>query len=139
METVKNQQPFFLYVEDDASNRKVMQLIIQKALETDELAIFENSANFMARVKALPRNPHVALLDIHVHPHDGFAMLKMLRSDPDYQNTKIIALTASVTNEEVEKLRTSGFDGAIGKPLRVSTFPALLVRILNGETIWHIA
>ena len=34
METVKNQQPFFLYVEDDASNRKVMQLIIQKALET---------------------------------------------------------------------------------------------------------
>ena len=139
METKSFQQKSFLYVEDDASNRKVMQLIMQKVMKVNGLAIFENSQDFMARVKALPQPPQVALLDIHVRPYDGFAMLEMLRADPDYQNTEIIALTASVTNEEVERLRTSGFVGAIGKPLRVSTFPGLLERILNGETIWHIA
>ena len=139
METKSIQQAYFLYVEDNASNRMVMQLIMQKAMQVNDLAIFEDSNNFMPRVKALPQIPQVALLDIHVRPYDGFAMLEMLRADPDYQNTKIVALTASVTNEEVEQLRTSGFDGAIGKPLRVSTFPDLLVRILNGETIWHIA
>jgi len=139
METKAFQQTYFLYVEDDASNRKVMQLIMQKAMKVNDLAIFENSSDFMARVRALPRPPQVALLDIHVRPYDGFAMLEMLRADPDYQNTKAIALTASVTNEEVEKLHTSGFDGAISKPLRVSTFPDLLARILNGEKIWHIA
>ena len=139
METKSIQQAYFLYVEDNASNRMVMQLIMQKAMQVNDLAIFKDSNNFMPRVKALPQIPQVALLDIHVRPYDGFAMLEMLRADPDYQNTKIVALTASVTNEEVEQLRTSGFDGAIGKPLRVSTFPDLLVRILNGETIWHIA
>ena len=139
METNSFEQTYFLYVEDDASNRKVMQLIMQKAMHVDDLALFENSQDFMARVKALPQPPQVALLDIHVRPHDGFSMLEMLRRDPDYQNTKIIALTASVTNEEVERLRTSGFDGAIGKPLRVSTFPGLMARILGGETVWHIS
>ena len=139
METNPFEQTHFLYVEDDASNRKVMQLIMQKAMKVNDLAIFENSQDFMARVKALPQPPQVALLDIHVRPYDGFAMLKMLRADPDYKDTKIIALTASVTNEEVEQLRTSGFDGAIGKPLRVSTFPGLMARILNGEEVWHIA
>jgi len=139
METKSFKDTNFLYVEDDASNRKVMQLIMQKAMNVNDLAIFENSNDFMTRVKALPQIPQVALLDIHVRPYDGFTMLEMLRADPDYQNTKTIALTASVTNEEVEKLRTSGFDGAISKPLRVSTFPGLLIRILNGEKIWHIA
>ena len=139
MEANPFEQTYFLYVEDDASNRKVMQLIMQKAMYVNDLALFENSNDFMARVKALPQSPQIALLDIHVRPHDGFSMLGMLRADPDYQNTKIIALTASVTNEEVEQLRTSGFDGAIGKPLRVSTFPGLMARILNGEKVWHIA
>jgi two-component system cell cycle response regulator DivK len=139
METKSFQQKSFLYVEDDSSSRMVMQLIMQKAMKVNNLVIFEDSHDFIARVKALPRPPQVALLDIHVRPYDGFAMLEILRADPDYKNTKIIALTASVTNEEVEQLRTSGFDGAIGKPLRVSTFPGLLERILNGEEVWHIA
>ena len=130
---------FFLYVEDDASNRMVMSLIMEKAMGAQNLVIFENSADFMERVKALPKRPDAFLLDIHVRPHSGFDMLKMLRADPDYHNTKMIALTASVTNEEVEELRGAGFDSAIGKPLSISTFPELLTRILKGETIWFVS
>ena len=130
---------FFLYVEDDASNRMVMNLIMNKAMGAQNLVIFENSADFMERVKALPKCPDAFLLDIHVRPHTGFEMLKMLRADPDYRDVKVIALTASVTNEEVEELRGAGFDSAIGKPLNISTFPDLLVRILKGEVIWFIS
>jgi CheY-like chemotaxis protein len=130
---------FFLYVEDDASNRMVMNLIMSKAMGAQNLVIFENSADFMERVKALPKRPDAFLLDIHVRPHTGFEMLKMLRADPDYRDVKVIALTASVTNEEVEELRGAGFDSAIGKPLSISTFPDLLVRVLKGETIWFIS
>ena len=130
---------FFLYVEDDASNRMVMNLIMQKAMGAQNLVIFENSADFMERVKALPKRPDAFLLDIHVRPHTGFEMLKMLRADPDYHDVKVIALTASVTNEEVEELRGAGFDSAIGKPLSISTFPDLLTRVLKGETIWFVS
>lgn len=128
----------YLYVEDDPLSREVMQMIMGMAMGVEKLTIFEDSQHFMARVKALPEPPKVFLLDIHMQPHSGFDMLKMLREDLAYADATILALTASVMNEEVEQLKRSGFNGAIGKPLSVHTFPALLERALAGETLWHI-
>jgi two-component system, cell cycle response regulator DivK len=127
-----------LYVEDDAASRKVMQAIVENMMVGYRLAIFEDSGSFMERVRALPVRPDLILMDVHIRPHDGFEMLRMLRGDPEFRATKVIALTASVMNEEVERLRASGFDGAIGKPLRVTTFPDLISHILNGEAVWHV-
>ncbi len=139
MNPISVQDAHFLYVEDDPSNRLVMSLLMEKALGTQNFVMFDNSADFMARVKALPNPPDLVMLDIHVRPHDGFEMLKMLRSDPDYRHVKVIALTASVMDQEVERLRSSGFSGAIGKPLKLSTFPALLAKILQGEMVWYVS
>jgi len=133
-----SKQYSILYVEDNETNRSVMQLIIEKTMGMQSLTIFEDSSKFMERVKALPESPDVILLDIHVHPLDGFEMLNLLRADPVYNEAKIIAITASVTNEEIDELQSAGFDGGIGKPLRVQTFPDLLTQILNGETVWHV-
>jgi CheY-like chemotaxis protein len=127
-----------LYVEDGSLSRQVMQMIMERAIGVKSVAIFDHSEDFITRVKALPNRPDIILLDIHVRPVDGFEMLSQLRAEADFKSTMVVALTASVMNEEVEKLRTSGFNGAISKPVSVSTFPALFTRILNGETIWHI-
>src|SRR5258708_5592819 len=129
----------YLYVEDDNLSREVMHMIMSNALGISNLTIFEDSTDFMARLKRLAKKPNVVLLDIHMKPLDGFQLIELLRADPDYQSTRIIALTASVMNEEVQKLRQSGFDGAIAKPLSIQTFPALMTRIIRGEAVWHIA
>jgi CheY-like chemotaxis protein len=129
----------FLYVEDDLLSREIMQMMMQNLLGIQKLTVFSDSTDFIERVRALAAKPDVILLDIHVKPHNGFEMLDMLRADPTLRSTKVIALTASVMNEEVQRLRTSGFDGAIGKPLSIQTFPALVTRIVKGETVWHIA
>ena len=63
----------------------------------------------------------------------------MLRADPNYSGAIVIALTASVMNEEIELLQQSGFDGAIGKPIDVDVFPDLIQRILDGEKVWHVS
>jgi len=129
----------YLYVEDDNLSREVMQTIMTNALGVSDLTIFEDSTDFMARLKRLANKPNVVLLDIHIKPLDGFQLLQLLRADPDYQRTRIVALTASVMNEEVQKLRQSGFDGAIAKPLSIKTFPTLMMRVVRGEAVWHIA
>jgi CheY-like chemotaxis protein len=115
-----------------------MKLLVEKTLNARYYAIFEDSADFLPRVRSLPVRPDIILLDIHVSPFNGFQMLNMIREDPVYFDTKAVALTASVMNEEVEKLRKSGFDGAIGKPITLSTFPVLIERIMNGESIWQV-
>jgi CheY-like chemotaxis protein len=129
----------FLYVEDDSSSRLGMSMIFSRVLGVERFTIFEDSTNFMERVKALRPQPDVILLDIHIKPLDGFAMLALLCRDPDLRASKIVALTASVMNEEVSMLRESGFNGVIAKPINVTTFPDLLERIIQGESIWHIA
>ena len=129
----------FLYVEDDMLSCQVMDMMLRNGLGVQQLTIFEDSHDFMTRVRSLPSPPDLVLLDVHVAPNNGFEMLQMIREDEDYRNLKVIALTASVMNEEVEQLRRSGFDGAIAKPLSISTFPQLIAGILNGDAVWHIA
>ncbi len=129
----------YLYVEDDPMSREIMRIIIENGVGSTNLTIFDDSTDFLGRVSRLNDQPTIILLDIHVMPYDGFQMLKMLREDSPLTHAKIIALTASVMNEEVEQLREAGFDGAISKPLSIQTFPELLKRIADGETVWHIS
>lgn len=131
--------PVFLYVEDDQLCREIMQLLIVKVLGYPKLILFEENAHFMEQVRALPSIPDVIFLDIQMRPHDGYEMLKMLRSDPAYQPSKIIAMTASVMATDVEALKKAGFDGLIGKPIMRRVFPDLLKRILEGEDVWFVS
>jgi len=129
---------FYLYVEDDRLSRAVIEMILKDMLGITSYAIFEDSTAFMSRLKGLPVRPDIILLDIQMQPIDGFQMLDLIRADPAYQSSRIIALTASVMNQEVDALRKAGFDGTIGKPIDVLTFPGLLERIKNGESVWNI-
>lgn len=128
----------YVYVEDDVLSREVMQIILQDAMGIERVWMFADSDQLIRRLHALPTLPDIILLDIHVEPLDGVTLLKLLRDDPTFSRARIIALTASVMTEEVDRLRSAGFDGGIAKPISLDTFPKLMERILKGETVWHI-
>jgi two-component system chemotaxis sensor kinase CheA len=130
--------PVVLYVEDDARSRRVIELLLKCEMNLDHVTIFEDSTDFAARVNTLTPKPDVILLDIHVKPLCGFEMLDILRSMNGYANIPAVALTASVMNEEVQKLREVGFHSVIAKPVDIDAFPDLLQRIAHGEAIWRI-
>jgi CheY-like chemotaxis protein len=131
--------PSVLYVEDDPRSRKIMRMLLVAEMELEHVNIFEDSADFVQRLQAIVPQPNVILLDIHVKPYTGFEMLALIHQLPEFRNVPVIALTASVMNEEVQHLRDSGFQGVIAKPIDIDTFPNLLDRILDGEIIWRIA
>ncbi len=133
-----NENTAILYVEDDERSRNIMRLLLENMMGLTHVNIFEDSNNFVERVDALQPQPDVVLLDIHVPPHDGFEMLKLLRARPAFSTISIIALTASVMSEEIQQLKSAGFDGVIAKPIDMETFPDLLDRVMNGEHVWHI-
>lgn len=124
-----------LYVEDHEMSREVMQLLLTNMMGLSNFTMFEASHNFIARVEALSPQPDIIMLDIHVAPHDGFEMLAMLRNNEAYADIPIVALTASVMSEEVQKLIQAGFDAIISKPVDMDSFPRLLERIMNGEEV----
>lgn len=133
-----NEKPVVLYVEDDISSRKVMEMLLKGRMGLSDVTFFEDSEDFAARVTALDPRPDVVFLDIHVKPHNGFEMLKMLRELTAFDHIPVVALTASVMNEEVQLLRTAGFNGCLAKPIDMDTLSDSIHRILNGEIVWRI-
>jgi CheY-like chemotaxis protein len=127
-----------LYVEDDAKSRQVMELLLQSRMKLENVTLFDDSQNFIERIAALNPRPDVVLLDIHVEPLDGFEMLEILRRTPWAEGIPIVAVTASVMNEEVDRLRVAGFDSCLSKPLNLATFPDTFQKILDGKSVWNI-
>ena len=130
------EQPCVLYVEDDPKSCEIMDVMLGKFLGLRDYVIMEDSFDFLERLTALPKAPDIFLVDILMEPNSGYDILHMLRQHDDHQHKPIIALTASVTAQEVEQMQRAGFDGLIGKPLSTDSFPALFERILAGENIW---
>ena len=133
------QQPVLVYVEDDEASILIMKMVVERVMGLPNLYVLQSRADFVQQVKGLGVVPDVFLLDIQMKPYDGVELLSMLRGDPQFNDSKVIALTASVTNEEVSLLKSGGFDGAIAKPLNINAFPDLIARIINGEHVWYIA
>ena len=136
---MNSQKPILVYVEDDENSIFVMKMVVERVMKLPTLYVLQSRADFVQQVKSLGVVPDVFLLDIQMKPYDGVELLSMLRKDPQFKCSKVIALTASVTNEEVSLLRSGGFDGAIAKPLNIEVFPDLIARIINGEQVWYIA
>ncbi|HSF83110.1 MAG TPA: response regulator [Anaerolineales bacterium] len=136
---MNSRQPVLVYVEDDEASILVMKMVVERVMKLPTLHVLHSRADFIEQVKRLGVVPDVFLLDIQMKPYDGVDLLAMLRKDPQFKCSKVIALTASVTNEEVSLLKSGGFDGAIAKPLNIEVFPDLIARIINGEPVWYIA
>ena len=130
------EQPRVLYVEDDPKSCEIMDVLLGKFLGLRDYVIMEDSVDFLERLAELPIEPDIFLVDILMEPTNGYDILNMLRQHEAHQHKPIIALTASVTAQEVEQMKRAGFDGLIGKPLSTESFPALFERILAGENIW---
>lgn len=133
-----NAYPSVLYVEDDPMSRAVMNIILVDQMKLTRIALFEDSTRFAERLAQLEFVPDIVFLDIHMKPMNGFQMLEILRSKPEYENKPIVALTASVMNEEVEQLKAARFNGVIAKPILLDSFPTTMQQFLEGQSIWQI-
>jgi len=131
-------QPIFLYVEDDFASRQVMKVLITRVLGFPNFTLFENSQDMMTRVGMLMPVPTVIFLDVQMKPHDGYEVLKMLRSDSRFAEATIVSMTANVMSHDVEQLKQVGFNALIGKPIVKDVFPQLVERILTGEAVWYV-
>ena len=80
----------------------------------------------------------LVLMDIHLPEEDGYQALAKLRANSKFRDTKIVAVTAEATENNLRRARAAGFDGFIGKPLDPDHFPDQIKRILQGEEVWEL-
>jgi len=79
------------------------------------------------------------LLDIRLPYEDGYAALRKIRSSASLKTTRVVAVTAEASSEQIKKARGAGFDGFLGKPLDPDRFPDQIQRILAGDAVWELS
>ena len=81
----------------------------------------------------------MVLMDIRLPYEDGFSALEKIRQSPRLKNLPVIAITAEASIEQMNKTKSCGFNGFIGKPIDPDRFPDQIQRILSGEAVWEIS
>jgi CheY-like chemotaxis protein len=78
--------------------------------------------------------PDLILMDINMPEMDGLAATIHLRQNPKLEQTPIIALTANLMHNVLEKALAAGCDGYICKPITVDDLPKQIAGYLeNGR------
>lgn len=79
------------------------------------------------------------LMDIRLPYEDGYGALKKIRASDHLKDIPIVAVTAEASQEQLNKARSAGFNGFLGKPLDPDRFPEQIRRILSGEPVWEMS
>lgn len=81
--------------------------------------------------------PDLILMDRYMPVMDGLVAIKEMRRIPELKKVPVLAISASVAQEDSAEMITAGYDDFVSKPVRWAHLAALLQRHLNLE--WQYA
>jgi CheY-like chemotaxis protein len=126
------------YIEDDANNRAIVQIILEATgatLQFDNWGFIELS---LPKIKIF--RPHVILLDLMLMSNvSGYDVYHALRTHTMFRTLPIVAVSASDPSVEIPKAHSKGFAGFISKPVNIHLFASQIATVLDGENVWYSA
>ena len=117
--------------EDIEINQEIVSSLLQHTGVSIEVAV--NGREAVEMFKADPSRYDMIFMDIHMPEVDGYEATRMIRS-LDAARAKavpIVAMTANVFREDIEKCLASGMDDHVGKPIDMDEIIAKMRRFLN--------
>ncbi|GAA0389486.1 hypothetical protein GCM10009093_15140 [Brevundimonas terrae] len=118
-----------LMVDDAEANRELVKII----LGTLGLEV-ETACNGVEAVAAVRRRDFdLVLMDVHMPQMDGLAATREIRQQVREKHLPILALTANVGGDQVQKCLDAGMDGHLPKPIQVADLAQTLKKWLQAE------
>ena len=111
-----------LVVEDNPTNMNLVVFLLESASHSVLQAVDAETGLSLAR----DRLPDLILMDIQLPGMDGLSAIEKLKGNPGTQHIPVIALTALAMKGDEERIRASGCQGYIAKPIRYREFLALV-------------
>jgi CheY-like chemotaxis protein len=126
-----------LVVDDDFINNIITEEIIKNTGLSDEIHIATNGQEAIDFIKknCLLANASTCvdliLLDLNMPIMDGFEFLEKVQEFPLQQEVKIVVLTTSTDNRDVDKANKYPIAGFLSKPLTIDKFTHLYEKLTS--------
>jgi two-component system cell cycle response regulator DivK len=116
-----------LIVEDNELNMK----LFHDLLEAHGYNILQTRDGIEALKLARKHHPDLILMDIQLPEVSGLEVTKWIKEDDNMKSIPIIAVTAFAMKGDEEKIRESGCEAYIAKPISVSHFLETVQKFLS--------
>lgn len=116
-----------LLAEDVEINREIVSAVLS---ETGvEIISAEDGAVAVSKFAADPTSYDLILMDIHMPDVDGYQATRLIRSmdHPYAKEIQIVAMTANVFKEDVDRCLAAGMNAHLAKPLDIPVIMKLLM------------
>lgn len=112
-----------LYIEDNLSNLRLIERVLERRPEITLIAAAEGLAGLnMARA----HRPDLILLDVNLPDIDGHEVLVRLSGDPVCASIPVIVISADATRGQIDRLKNAGASEYLTKPLDIRRFLEVL-------------
>jgi two-component system cell cycle response regulator DivK len=109
-----------LLVEDEQGNIDVVQNILELMFNQHTLLVARDGHE--AIKLAYEEKPDLILMDLGIPKLDGWEVTRSLRSNENFRDTPILAITAHAMVGDRERALKAGCDGYFTKPIEVDEF-----------------
>jgi len=117
-----------LVVDDKEENRR----LLRKLLVLHGYEIVEAASGEAAIELAQSEHPDLVLMDLRLREGiDGIEATIRLKAIPAVAGIPVVAITASVSPEDVQRALDSGCSGFIRKPIDIDEFPGQIAQYLS--------
>lgn len=117
-----------LYIEDDAGSRS----LVERSLSHIGYRVVCAERGLKGIDLAQREQPDMILVDINLPDLTGREITTILRADPRFKSTPIVALTAQTLADYREMAFAAGMNGYLTKPLDIESLPAQVAYYLGG-------
>lgn len=118
-----------LIVEDNSVNMTLNKIILKNMFPNIQILEAYNGLEAVAIAEA--ETLDFILMDIMMPIMDGYEATSLIRQQKKNEKTPIIALTASIMPDEMQKCLMVGFNDTISKPIVRDTMYLIIVKYLN--------
>ena len=122
-------------VEDDEGSALLVQAILRRI--GIDVNTHPTGECFLEFLRSLPYPPNLILLDINLPRRNGLDIIKELRSDSQFRDVLVIAISAVDPHKYIPIIKAAGFNSFLRKPVNRTHLPKQIDRILEGESIWE--
>lgn len=114
-----NSKHSILYVEDNISNRTLVEAIIQRQydLRLHCVATIKDAKRYLTE-----NLPSLLLIDLNLPDGSGEILVKYIKANAQYRDIPIMILSADAVPETIERLQTTGVQHYMTKPLDITVF-----------------